>query len=79
WTTTAIVTERGLVGWRRTVVPMRRVQSVGVSQNPFQHRLGLATVRLDVAGSVGGIELLDVAVTDAVRVTELAGTPIAAP
>jgi putative membrane protein len=76
WTTTAIVTERGVIAWRRTVVPVRRVQSVGVSQNPFQRRLGLATVRLDVAGSVGGIELLDVATTDAVRITELVGTPI---
>ena len=79
WTTTAIVTERGVIWWRRTVVPIRRVQSVGVSQNPFQRRLGLATVRLDVAGSVGGIELLDVAATDAARITELVGTPIPIP
>lgn len=75
WTKTGIVTEHGLISWRRTVVPIRRVQSVGVSQSPFQRRLGLATVRLDVAGSVGGIELLDVATTDAARITELVGTP----
>ncbi len=75
WTTTAIVTERGVISWRRTVVPIRRVQSVGVSQNPFQRRLGLATVRLDVAGSVGGIVLLDVAATDTDRITELGTTP----
>jgi putative membrane protein len=79
WTKTAIVTERGVISWRRTVVPVRRVQSVGVSQNPFQRRLGLATVRLDVAGSVGGIELLDVATADAARITELVGTPIPLP
>lgn len=79
WTTTGIITERGVIAWRRTVVPIRRVQSVGVSQNPFQRRLGLATVRLDVAGSVGGIELLDVAPTDAARITELVGTPIPVP
>jgi putative membrane protein len=79
WTKTAIVTERGVISWRRTVVPVRRVQSVGVSQNPFQRRLGLATVRLDVAGSVGGIELLDVATADAARIAELVGTPIPLP
>ena len=73
WTTTGIVTERGVISWHRTVVPTRRVQSVGVSQNPFQRRLGLVTVRLDVAGAVGGIELLDVATTDAVRIAELVG------
>lgn len=76
WNDTAIVTERGVVGWQRTVVPVRRVQSIGVTQNPFQRRLGLVTVRLDVAGSVGGIELLDVATTDAARITELLGTPL---
>ncbi|HUF99912.1 MAG TPA: PH domain-containing protein [Ilumatobacter sp.] len=79
WTKTGIVTERGVISWRRRVVPIRRVQSVGVSQNPFQRRLGLATVRLDVAGSVGGIELLDVATADATRITELVGTPIPIP
>ena len=79
WTTTGIVTERGVISWHRTVVPIRRVQSVGVSQNPFQRRLGLATVRLDVAGSIGGIELLDVATTDAARITELVGTPLPFP
>jgi putative membrane protein len=79
WTETGIVTERGVIAWRRTVVPVRRVQSVGVSQNPFQRRLGLATVRLDVAGSVGGIELLDVATTDATHITELVGIPIDLP
>lgn len=76
WTETGIITERGVIAWRRTVVPVRRVQSVGVSQNPFQRRLGLATVRLDVAGSVGGIELCDVASTDATHITELVGIPI---
>lgn len=79
WTTTAIVTERGVISWRRTVVPVRRVQSVGVSQSPFQRRLGLATVRLDVAGSVGGIELLDVASADVARIADLVGTPITIP
>jgi putative membrane protein len=79
WTSSAIVTERGVVGWRRSVVPVRRVQSIGIAQNPFQRRLGLATVRLDVAGSVGGIELRDLAAADAVSVSELVGTPLAVP
>ncbi|CAN5554381.1 hypothetical protein BH23ACT3_BH23ACT3_04780 [soil metagenome] len=79
WTSSAIVTERGVVGWRRSVVPVRRVQSIGIVQDPFQRRLGLATVRLDVAGSVGGIELRDLAAADAVAVSELVGTPLSVP
>lgn len=76
WNATAIVTERGVIAWRRTVVPIRRVQSVGILQNPFQRRLGLATVRLDVAGSVGGVELLDVSISDATALTDLLRTPL---
>ena len=78
WTDSCIVTERGLVTWRRSVVPVRRVQSIGIEQNPFQRRLGLASVRLDVAGSVGAIELRDLALADAMQIPDLLGTPVGA-
>lgn len=70
WTTTAVVTQRGAISWRRWIVPVSRVQSVGLVQNPFQRRLGLATVRLDVAGAVGGVTLHDLAVADAVELAD---------
>lgn len=70
WNEQVIVAEAGVVVWRRAVVPVTRAQSVSVLQDPFQRRLGLATVRLDVAGAPGGIELRDLSV-DAAR--ELAG------
>lgn len=79
WTDTCVITERGVFAWQRSVVPVRRIQSIGVEQNPFQRRLGLATARLDVAGSVSGVELRDLALDEALALPELIGTPIGAP
>ncbi|MEX2626363.1 MAG: PH domain-containing protein [Ilumatobacteraceae bacterium] len=73
WNEQVIVTEHGVAVWRRSVVPAARVQSVGVVQTPFQRRLGLASVRLDVAGSVGGIEVRDLATADAHRLAQMLG------
>lgn len=77
WTDSCIVTERGLVTWTRTVVPVRRIQSMRIDQNPFQRRLGLATVHLDVAGSVTAVELRDLSVADAVGLPDLLDMPTA--
>lgn len=65
WDDGVVVTESGVVAWRRSVVPVARIQSVGVVQSPFQRRLGLASVRLDVAGAVWGVELRDLSAADA--------------
>lgn len=65
WDDGVVVTESGVVAWRRSVVPVARIQSVGVVQSPFQRRLGLASVRLDVAGAIWGVELRDLSVADA--------------
>lgn len=65
WNRTTVVTESGLLAWRRSIVPFDRLQSVATVQNPFQRRLELMTVRLDVAGVPGGVELRDLAVDDA--------------
>lgn len=73
WSAATIVTERGVFAWRRSVVPVTRVQSVSLSQNPFQRRLGLATVRLDVAGVTTGVQLLDLGVDEAVELVAALG------
>lgn len=67
WSDTTIITERGVFAWRRSIVPVVRVQSAALLQNPFQRRLGLATVRLDIAGVTSGVELLDLGVDEAVE------------
>lgn len=59
WTPTCVVTERGALARRRWLVPVDRIQSVALSANPFQRRSRLASIRLDVAGTVGGVELRD--------------------
>jgi putative membrane protein len=71
WTSTAISTERGAFARRRWVVPVSRVQSVALVTDPFGRRLGLASVRLDLAGSVGGVLLRDLDVRAAHEVVAL--------
>jgi putative membrane protein len=44
------VASRGRVSRKTTWVPLEKVQSVRWVQGPFQRRLGLATIHLDVAG-----------------------------
>lgn len=73
WSAATITTERGVFAWRRSVVPVARVQSVALLQNPFQRRLGLATVRLDIAGVTSGVELLDLGVDEAVELVAALG------
>jgi putative membrane protein len=45
-----VVASRGRICRKTTWVPLEKVQSVRWVQGPLQRRLGLATVRLDVAG-----------------------------
>lgn len=47
----AFATVDGLLTRQLTVVPYARIQSVRVTDGPWQRRLGLATVYVDVAGS----------------------------
>jgi putative membrane protein len=47
-------TRRGWVGRSMHVVPVRNVQTVVITQNPFDRRHGVATVRVDTAGQGGG-------------------------
>lgn len=47
----AFATVDGLMTRQLTVVPYARIQSVRVTEGPWQRRLGLATVYVDVAGS----------------------------
>jgi putative membrane protein len=41
---------RGWAGRSTSIVPIDKIQAVGVSQSPFDRRLGLATLRVDTAG-----------------------------
>lgn len=45
---------RGLLDERRDTVPLARVQSITVEQNILRRALGLATVKMVVAGRAGG-------------------------
>nr|WP_239167627.1 PH domain-containing protein [Catellatospora coxensis] len=47
----AFATVDGLTTRQLTVVPYARIQSVRVTEGPWQRRLGLATVYVDVAGA----------------------------
>jgi putative membrane protein len=73
WSVDAIVTERGALVRRRWIVPTGRIQSVAMSRDPFQRRLALATVRLDVAGTPGGVILRDLAELDAAELMQRLG------
>jgi putative membrane protein len=46
-----LVVESGVVIWHRRVVPLGRVQSVSIRQTPFQRRVGLVTLSLDLAAT----------------------------
>ena len=58
-----VVASRGRVCRKTTWVPLEKVQSIRWVQGPVQRRLGLASVRLDVAGRrvTGDIEDRDAA------------------
>jgi len=45
-----VVASRGRICRKTTWVPLEKVQSIRWVQGPWQRRLGLATIRLDVAG-----------------------------
>ncbi|HET7719604.1 MAG TPA: PH domain-containing protein, partial [Acidimicrobiales bacterium] len=51
WDETHAVTRRGLLRRRTDIVPHRKVQSLRVTQGPWQRALGLATLHLDTAGT----------------------------
>ena len=50
-----IIITRGLLEKKRMTVPLNRVQSVRIIENPFRQLFGYATVAIDSAGS-GGAE-----------------------
>jgi putative membrane protein len=53
------VASRGRVSRKTTWIPLEKVQSIRWVQGPFQRRLGLASVRLDVAGKRVGASIQD--------------------
>jgi putative membrane protein len=71
-----VAAARGRVCRKTTWVPLEKVQSIRWVQGPVQRRLGLASVRLDVAGKrvTGSIQDRDVAEADEIlaRLPDLA-------
>jgi putative membrane protein len=51
WDGSHAVTRRGVLRRRTEIVPHRKVQSLRVTQGPWQRALGLATLHLDTAGT----------------------------
>lgn len=60
-----VVARRGRLGRTTTWVPLEKVQSVRWVQGPVQRRLGLASVRLDVAGRRVAARIQDRSVPEA--------------
>jgi putative membrane protein len=54
-------------------VPVDRIQSVTISQSPWQRRAGVCTARLLLAGTTDSVRVPDLAPDDAVALTSLAG------
>jgi putative membrane protein len=71
-----VAAARGRVCRKTTWIPLEKVQSIRWVQGPFQRRLGLASVRLDVAGKrvTGSIQDREVAEADKIlaRLPDLA-------
>jgi putative membrane protein len=71
-----VAAARGRVCRKTTWIPLEKVQSIRWVQGPLQRRLGLASVRLDVAGKrvTGSIQDRDVAEADEIlaRLPDLA-------
>lgn len=51
WDESHAVTRRGVLRRQTDIVPHRKVQSLRVTQGPWQRALGLATLHLDTAGT----------------------------
>ncbi len=65
-----VVASRGRVSRQTTWVPLEKIQSVRWVQGPWQRRLGLATVQLDVAGKRVSAKVSD---RDAAEALEILG------
>jgi putative membrane protein len=65
WNDSALVTRSGFFTRTQWTLPIGHLQSVATMQNPFQRRLGLISLRLDVAGTRSGVVIRDLGVTEA--------------
>ena len=53
-------------------VPVSRIQSVTISQSPWQRRAGVCTARLLLAGATDSVRIPDLAPTDAIALASMA-------
>lgn len=62
-----VASRRGALSVTTSLAPLAKVQGASSRANPFQRRLGLATVRAHVAGPGGDVEVLDTGAGEAGR------------
>ncbi len=62
-----IIVKQGVWRERIAVIPLRRIQTISVSETLFQRRLGLATLLVDTAATSSGADaaIIDIAADDA--------------
>ncbi|MCP3975280.1 MAG: PH domain-containing protein [bacterium] len=60
-----VVSRRGAITERTSIVKLSRIQSLSVAANFFQRRLGLATVQIQVAQPLGRVTVKDMDATEA--------------
>jgi putative membrane protein len=74
-----VAARRGALSITTSLAPLTKIQAVTTAANPFQRRLGLATVTAHVAGPGGDVEVLDMGAEEAVglhdRLVEHAADP----
>lgn len=62
-----VAARRGALSITTSLAPLTKIQAVTRAANPFQRRLGLATVTAHVAGPGGDVEVLDTGTEEAAR------------
>lgn len=74
-----VAARQGALSVTTSLAPLVKIQAVTTRANPFQRRLGLATVIAHIAGPGGDVEVLDTGTGEAARFHALLAEHAAAP
>lgn len=74
-----VAARQGALSVTTSLAPLVKIQAVTTRANPFQRRLGLATVTAHIAGPGGGVEVVDTGAAEAARFHALLAEHAAAP